>query len=127
MKEVLAEKQGLTVELAGAPAARQVALHPGILARYDAQLEELAAAIAAGVRASDHDGAEALRELIESVVIARDPAHPGGVHITITGRLVAVLGEEAYPNGVCGLTVAGARYSLYTPASITRFQLVATG
>ena len=109
MKEVLAEKQGLTIELAGAPAAKQeVALHPGILARYEAQLEGLAAAIAAGVRAGDHDGAVALREMIESVVVARDPAHPGGIHITITGRLVAVLGEQAYPNGVCGKLVAGA-------------------
>jgi site-specific DNA recombinase len=111
MKEVLAEKQGLTVELAEAPAAKQeVALHPGILARYEAQLERFAEAIAAGVRAGDHDGFAAVRELIESVIVQRDPARQGGVQVTITGRLNAVLGEKAYPNGVCGKGVAGARY-----------------
>jgi site-specific DNA recombinase len=109
MKEVLAEKQGLTVELAEAPAAKQeVALHPGILARYEAQLERFAEAIAAGVSAGDHDGFAAVRDLIENVIVQRDPARQGGVHVTITGRLNAVLGEKAYPNGVCGTTVAGA-------------------
>jgi site-specific DNA recombinase len=46
--------------------------------------------------------------LIESVIVQRDPARQGGVQVTIIGRLNAVLGEKAYPNGVCGKGVAGA-------------------
>jgi site-specific DNA recombinase len=42
------------------------------------------------------------------VIVRRDPARQGGVEVTITGRLNAVLGEKAYPNGVCGALVAGA-------------------
>jgi hypothetical protein len=44
----------------------------------------------------------------DSVIVRRDPARQGGVEVTITGRLNAVLGEKAYPNGVCGALVAGA-------------------
>jgi site-specific DNA recombinase len=61
-----------------------------------------------GVRAGDHDGFAAVREFIESVIVRRDPARQGGVEVTVTGRLNAVLGEKAYPNGVCGALVAGA-------------------
>jgi hypothetical protein len=37
----------------------------------------------------------------------RDNARPGG-SIVITGRLNAILGDAAFPNGVCGKAVAGA-------------------
>jgi site-specific DNA recombinase len=63
---------------------------------------------AAGLDAGDRDGAEALRESIEAVSVERDPTRGTGVKVTITGRLNAILGEEAYPNGLCGKGVTGA-------------------
>ena len=50
--------------------------------------------------------------LVETVTVFRDPSRPGGVTIEITGRLNALLGEQAYPNkvrGVWGKVVAGDR------------------
>lgn len=69
-----------------------VGLHPGVLAKYERQIEQLQASLAAGLDAGDRDGAEALRELIEAVVVERDPARDTGVKVIITGRLNAIPG-----------------------------------
>ena len=61
--------------------------------------------LAAGAAAGDHRGAQALRELIARVTVARDDTRS---NIVITGRLSAILGESAFPNGVCTKVVAGA-------------------
>jgi len=47
---------------------------------------------------------EALRDLVETVTVFRDPSRAGGVEVEIAGRLNALLGEKAYPNRVreCG-------------------------
>ena len=58
--------------------------------------------------AGDLDASGPLRELIETVTVARDDSRPGGIKIVVTGRLNALLGESAYPNGVCTKVVAGA-------------------
>jgi hypothetical protein len=68
-----------------------------------------------GINAGDSDAAEAIRDLVETVTVFRDPARPGGVVVEIAGRLNALLGENAYPNkvrGVWGKVVAGERYGL---------------
>ena len=56
---------------------------------------------------------DAIRELIEIATVFREPFRPGGVTVEITGRLNALLGEQAYPNrvgGVWGKMVAEVRY-----------------
>jgi site-specific DNA recombinase len=95
-------------ELAREP-AKVIALHPGALAHYEAQLGRLQQAIAQGIDRGNPDYAEALRDLVQTVTVRRDESRLGGVEIIIAGRLNALLGEKAFPNGVravCGLVVA---------------------
>ena len=50
-----------------------------------------------------------MRELVETVTVYRDDSRSGGVQVEITDRLNALLGEQAFPNGiraVGGLMVA---------------------
>jgi hypothetical protein len=99
--------------MAEPPGTEVIALHPGVLARYEQQLVELQDALSKGIHAGDSDAVEAIRELIETVTVFRDPSRPGGVAVEIVGRLNALLGEEAYPNkvrGVWGKMVAEVRY-----------------
>jgi len=94
-------------------ASRGLALHPPILKRDDEQLQQLEKALGRGVSAGDAEAAEAIRDLVETVTVFRDPARPGGVAVEIAGRLNALLGNGAYPNrvkGVWGEVVAGVRY-----------------
>ncbi|MGY8667408.1 hypothetical protein Q3C01_34335 [Bradyrhizobium sp. UFLA05-109] len=95
------------------PAAKEVALHPAILKRYEEQLGRLEEALAKGASAGDGEAAEAIRDLVETVTVFRDPARPGSVAVEIAGRLNALLGDRAYPNQVkevWGKVAAGERY-----------------
>ncbi|MBI1218501.1 MAG: recombinase family protein [Rhodobacteraceae bacterium] len=95
------EREGILAELAEAPPAFEVVtLHPGILKRYEEQLNHLQQALADGARSGDHECADAIRDLVETVTVYRDPSAPGAVEIEVSGRLNAVLGDRAYPNGV---------------------------
>jgi site-specific DNA recombinase len=85
------------------PAPKDVALHPTILKRYEEQPERLDEALAKGARAGDGEAAEAIRDLVETVTVFRDPECPGGVSVEIAGRLNALLGDAAYPNRVRGV------------------------
>jgi site-specific DNA recombinase len=107
MEAIVAERRALETELAAAPPDRVVALHPSVVARKRA-LDELHVALQASPEAGDLDASAALRELIETVTVARDDSRRGGIKIVVTGRLNAILGESAYPNGVCSMVVAGA-------------------
>jgi site-specific DNA recombinase len=80
------------------PAPKAVALPPTIVKRYEEQLVRLEEALANGVSAGDGEAAEAIRDLVDTVTVFRDPARPGGVAVEIAGRLNVLLGEEAYPN-----------------------------
>jgi hypothetical protein len=51
-----------------------------------------------------------MRELIESVTVRPDESRAGGVMLEITGRLNALLGESADPNGL--------RASAATPSTV---------
>jgi site-specific DNA recombinase len=56
--------------------------------------------------------------LIETVTVFRDPSRLGGVEVEIAGRLSALLGEKAFPNGVKasgGVVVAGEGLEPPTP------------
>ena len=74
-----------------------------MLERYAEQLAKLQDALAKGINAGDSDGAEAMRDLVETVTVFRDTSRPGGVEVEIAGRLTALLGAPAYPNGVKGV------------------------
>ena len=102
MKEAHAEERAIKATLAEAPSP-VIALHPGTLARYEAQLADLQKALAA---ARDHGNEDimrrlggALRDLVQTVMIRRVPTRKGGIELTITGRLNALLGEKAFPHG----------------------------
>ena len=114
-----ADRKRISEELQNEPPTpKAVALHPAILKRYEDQLEQLEKALGRGVSAGDAEAAEAIRDLVETVTVFRDPARPGGVAVEIAGRLNALLGQEAYPNrvkGVWGKVVAGEGLEPPTP------------
>jgi site-specific DNA recombinase len=56
-----------------------------------------------GLNAGDSEAAEAIRDLVETVTVFRNPSHPGGLTVEIVGRLNALLGEQAYPHNVRGV------------------------
>jgi DNA invertase Pin-like site-specific DNA recombinase len=100
-KELGIEEAKVRAELAKAPPTLNVVnLHPAVLARYETQIANLQMAASGVVATGDTKAAEALRELVDSVVVSRDPSRVGGVIVEITGRLNALLGEKAWPNGV---------------------------
>jgi site-specific DNA recombinase len=76
-----------------------ISLHPAVLARHEQQLLHLQDALSKGIDAGDSDAAEAIRELVETVTVFRDASRPGGITVEIAGRLNALLGEHAYPQG----------------------------
>jgi site-specific DNA recombinase len=80
-----------------------ISLHPAVLARYEQQLAHLQNALSKGVNAGDCEAAEAIRDLVETVTVFRNPSYPGGVTVEIVGRLNALLGEHAYPHHVQGV------------------------
>jgi hypothetical protein len=77
------------------------------LRQYKEQLGALQIALEAGERAGDADGTAVIRSLVESVTVYRDKTRDDGISIEIVGRLNSLLGEKAYPNGVCFGMVAG--------------------
>src|SRR5262245_58917205 len=88
----------------------------GLLRLMDRARDRSFEVLSKGVRAGDSEAAEAIRELIETVTVFRDHSRPSGVTVEITGRLNALLGERAYPNGVRGVwgkMVAEERYQQY--------------
>ena len=71
--------------------------------------------MATSVAARDAEAAEAIRDLVDTITVFRDPPRPGGVAVEIAGRLNALLGEATNPNrvtGVWGKMVAGEGYRL---------------
>ncbi|MER8467698.1 DUF3375 domain-containing protein [Mesorhizobium sp. M1396] len=98
------ERKCILTELDRVPAATGViALHPSVLARYEEQLNQLQTGLAKGIATGDSESAEAMRDLIETVTVFRDPSRIGGIEVEIAGRLTALLGEEVFPHGVRGV------------------------
>lgn len=92
------------IESLGAP-INVIALHPAVIATYSDQLARLEAALGRAAQEAFSEPLAALRALVDHVTVSRADAS-GGVHIVIAGRLNALLGEEAFPNLVCGTMVA---------------------
>ncbi|CAH2408854.1 hypothetical protein MES5069_740008 [Mesorhizobium escarrei] len=59
--------------------------------------------LAKGIVAGDSESSEAMQDLIETVTVFRDPSRIGGIEVEIAGRHTALLGENAFPNGVKGV------------------------
>jgi DNA invertase Pin-like site-specific DNA recombinase len=64
------------VPVLGDKGKRVISLHPAVLARYQEQLDELQDALSKGINAGDSDAAEAIRCLVETVTVFRDPSRP---------------------------------------------------
>ncbi len=71
--------------------------------RYDQQLVQLQDALSKGINAGDSDATEAIRDLVETVTVFRDPSRPSGVTVEIAGRLTALLNEPVFPTNVRGV------------------------
>lgn len=91
------ERRELEAALAEQPAP-VIALHPRTLARYEAQLLRLQAALAKGLSAADPEGMAALRDLVQTVTV-HPGAKPGLVVVDISGRLNALLGLDPFALG----------------------------
>ena len=73
------EREELRAKVDDAPDPLEaIALHRAKLKRYEEQLANLQAALAKGIRAGDTEAAKAMRELIDTVTISRDPSRKGG-------------------------------------------------
>jgi site-specific DNA recombinase len=87
------------------PPAKGVELHPSVVARYLAAIEDLAGTL---IRRSVHGSEEmagALRELITAIVI-----HPSGrdePRVEVTGRLAKLMGTDLFPQSSLTTAVAG--------------------
>lgn len=118
-KDIMAEERTLRQRLAEAEEAPNiVALHPAALARYEQQLARLDQALGKALDHGVQEAAEAIRDLVEKVTLTRaqnESGKHGGIAIEIEGRLNALLGEKAYPNGLRvrsgGMMVAEERFN----------------
>lgn len=98
-RKLAAEEKTLRAAIAAPPAPiPNIKTHPATITRYRALVADLAGTLNAGLAAGDGDGAFAVRELIEAIVVRREG--PNGLSIEIKGRLNALVGEGAFPNKV---------------------------
>jgi hypothetical protein len=67
------------------------------------QLVQLRDALSRGINTGDSEAAEAIRDLVETVTVFKNPNRAGGVMVEVAGRLTALLGEQAYPHGARGV------------------------
>jgi hypothetical protein len=96
-----AERDRIKAERTAAPMAEKaIALHPAALKRYERELERLQETLEAGIAAGDTEATAAIRDLVETVTVTRDPKRLGGVQVEIRGRLTALLGESVYPDRI---------------------------
>ena len=85
-------------EVRGSPDV--IGLHPASPKRYEGQLAQLQAALALGIRAGETEAASAMKDLVDTVTVSRDPNRKGGVEVKIAGRFNHLLGPKAFPQGV---------------------------
>lgn len=122
--ELDAERKRLDRDLAAIEEPKVIALHPAAMARYEQTVARLRTAIGGAVANGDAEATDAMRELIESVTVTR--TQDERTEIVIAGRLNALLGIPAFPEGIrssCRKVVAGAGYRQQTQLNILRFEL----
>lgn len=99
------EREALQAEIAGMEeTVNVVALHPGAMKRYLAQVEALEREIVKPEARAE--ATAALQELVESVTIRRNAREPAGIELEVTGRLNALMGPQSFPNSVLRTVVA---------------------
>lgn len=92
------ERRALEAELAQEqPKAEPVFLHSAVVKRYERQLDDLQAASAKGMATGDSGAAEALRQIIDAVIVRRGDG-PGTVAVEIRGKLDALLHGPKKPD-----------------------------
>ena len=99
-KERLAKLKQERAELAAtlegiAAASKIVALHPASVAQYLRQVEELDKTINRGSQEGSESSKNALRDLIEAVVVTRHKA--GNVDVEVRSRLARLVGGHLFP------------------------------
>jgi site-specific DNA recombinase len=105
-KQLAGEREALNVELVALkPAQNVVELHPAVLARFEDACRRLQNDIGKTIEEGDPKSALAIRDLVESVTVWRDPERPEGLAVTIVGRLETLLGAPFPRMG--GTVVAG--------------------
>ena len=89
------EREELMRQLEALPVTeRPVALHPAAMKRYEEKLSTLLAELQKGLDSGQGDGASAMRELLEEVVVGR--SEEGNLRIRITGKLNALVGAPGF-------------------------------
>ena len=98
---IIVRDEGLAIEkqLASARATPvTVALHPGVLRRYEEQLFDLQKAVGKAMDVDDQKLAVAIRDLVDTATVRPHPTTRGRVQVEIAGRLNSLLEEKAFPN-----------------------------
>jgi len=84
--------------------------------RFIEQLQNpLVGALSKGINAGDSEATEAIRDLVETGTVFRDPSRPDGVTVEIAGRLTALLNEPVFPANVRGVKIKGGSESTIRP------------
>jgi site-specific DNA recombinase len=97
-----AEKERLAAELASAgEEPKLVALHPGLIDTYLAQVKDLSALLAQHAHAPPEDDrsralVDRFRALVETVTVHPNPPRQG-FEVEVKGRLAALIGSDAFP------------------------------
>jgi len=100
MNTILAERGEIDAQLGTAHSEPvSIALHPQALKRYEQQLAELQESVGRAVYAGDQKLVAAIRDLVEMITVRRHPTVRGRVQVEIIGRINALLGDQAFPNG----------------------------
>lgn len=73
------------------PVANEVALHPTLMTRYRSQLSDLREALTTGMRTGDLPNSQALRDIIKTVTVHKDP-ETSKPYVVIEGIMNALLG-----------------------------------
>ena len=102
-----AELASMKAELAQEPAPfDNISLHPLALARYRQQLGRLWEELEEQIATGDSSPTSVMRDLIDRIVVARNPATGKGVSIEIKGKLRSLLEDNAPKSTVVGAMVA---------------------
>ncbi len=106
------EKQQLQQELDSVPnEVETVVLHDRALAQFEVKLARLRDELQRGIDDGNSEGANALRELVDCVVVY--PDRQGGMSINIRGKLDALVGARGFGN--LGVVNGGSGGGIRTP------------
>jgi site-specific DNA recombinase len=114
IRELEQERDGIRAELGGLAVKPEViTLHPTAIERYRGQIEQLEDVLARGAASGDDELIRPFRALVAAVIVR--PIEPRGFELEIRGRLAALTGSNAFPNGALGATKMVAEEGLEPP------------